>query len=309
MEWLARFDSIDIVFVSALLLFFVVLGLLKTFSVRKDRFDATKTILLRSGIGHMRLHTPSPFEHRRREDCRLCEIGFLLGPKKGKELLANQRLLATAGFRKSHHLGMYYFLKYMAVLSAVLVCLLLWGWDLVQPIVALVIPIFVLLLPERLLKMQADKRLEKVNQALPDFLDMANICMNAGLSYIDSIHRVSRELENDHPELAGEFKSLIEQIKVGVPRVEALQALAERNPTKDIEEMSQMLIQNEKMGAPISKALHEFTRRIYSRRQNLMEEKAAKTSAKMALVILPFLLIPYFIIMLAEQFVMMMRNF
>ena len=71
----------------------------------------------------------------------------------------------------------------------------------------------------------------------------------------------------------------------------------------------QVLIQNEKLGSSISEALNEFSRRMYQDREQLLEEKAAKTSAKMAIVIFPFMLAPYLILLLGERMVMLGRTF
>jgi tight adherence protein C len=109
--------------------------------------------------------------------------------------------------------------------------------------------------------------------------------------------------------VCSEFDYLLDQIQIGVPRTEALRQFAERNPTKDIESLVQMLIQNEKLGSSISEAINEFSRRMYLDREQVMQEKAAKTSAKMALVIMPFLMIPYLILLLAEQMVQFGRSF
>jgi tight adherence protein C len=115
-------------------------------------------------------------------------------------------------------------------------------------------------------------------------------------------------LKEVFPEICYEFDYMLDQIQLGVPRVEALKQLAERNPTEDIQQLVQVLIQNEKLGTPIGQAINDFTRRMYQEREQRLEEKAAKTSAKMAIVTVPFLMLPYFILMLGEKMVMLGRN-
>jgi tight adherence protein C len=122
------------------------------------------------------------------------------------------------------------------------------------------------------------------------------------------VKRVSEELIDVSPEICNEFQFMLEQIQVGVPRIEALQQFAQRNPTKDIQNLVQVLVQNEKLGSSISEALYNFARGIYQDRENLMEEKAAKTSAKMAIIILPFMLLPYVMLLLGEKMVMLGRG-
>lgn len=242
-------------------------------------------------------------------NCWWCTLGRAIGPKSAKEIATVQRQLISAGFRHERYIGAYFFIKYGAVLLSALIMALLWSWTGFSAVWILVAPTAMLLLPERMLIHLGQSRLSKISQNLPDFLDMCNICMNAGLSYLVAVKRVAQELKEIHPEICYEFEYLLDQIQLGVPRIEALRQFAERNPTRDIQGLVQVLIQNEKLGSSIGDALSEFSRRMYLNREQAMEEKAAKTSAKMAIVIMPFLMVPYLILLLGEKMVMLGRGF
>ncbi|MDG6774903.1 type II secretion system F family protein [Thiomicrorhabdus sp. ZW0627] len=241
--------------------------------------------------------------------CWWCSLGRAIGPKSAKEISVLQRQLVSAGFRHERYIGAYFFIKYGLVLFSAMVMALLWSWQGISVVWILAVPIVLLLLPERILIQMGQTRLAKISHHLPDFLDMCNICMNAGLSYLVAVKRVASELREVHPEICYEFEYLLDQIQLGVPRVEALRQFAERNPTRDIQSLVQVLIQNEKLGSSIGDSLSEFSRRMYSNREQEMEEKAAKASAKMAVVIMPFLMVPYLILLLGEKMVMLGRGF
>jgi Flp pilus assembly protein TadB len=260
----------------------------------------------------VRIGLVQDFKPRKEEGyqrCNWCALGRTLGPTNLKEIASVQQQLSRAGFRQPNAFGAYFFLKYVLVLGSALVTVVLWSWWAISPIWLIGVPTVMLLLPERVLIYLGNNRLARINMQLPDFLDMSNICMNAGLSYMVAMKRVTQELREIAPEVCSEFDYLLDQIQIGVPRTEALRQFAERNPTKDIESLVQMLIQNEKLGSSISEAINEFSRRMYLDREQVMQEKAAKTSAKMALVIMPFLMIPYLILLLAEQMVQFGRSF
>ncbi|MDG6779042.1 type II secretion system F family protein [Thiomicrorhabdus sp. zzn3] len=241
--------------------------------------------------------------------CWWCSLGRALGPKSAKEIATVQHQLASAGFRNERHIGAYFFIKYAVVLGSALLMALLWSWWAISPVLAIAVPIILLLAPERILIYLGQRRLNRISEHLPDFLDMCNICMNAGLSYLVAVKRVAQELKEIHPEVCYEFEYLLDQIQLGVPRIEALRQFAERNPTQEIQSLVQVLIQNEKLGSSISDAISAFTRRMYQIREEKMEEKAAKTSAKMAIVIMPFLMVPYLILLLGEKMVALGRGF
>jgi len=240
--------------------------------------------------------------------CWWCSLGRAIGPKSRKEIATTQQQLVSAGFRDEKHIGAYFFIKYVSILASVLIAASLWAWFAVRVELVMLIPIVTLLLPERVLIYLGNSRLSQISNNLPDFLDMCNICMNAGLSYLVAIKRVSHELKEVHPEICYEFEYLLDQIQMGMSRTDALRQFAERNPTKDIQNLVQVLIQNEKLGSSISEALNEFSRRMYQDREQALEEKAAKTSAKMAIVIMPFLMIPYLILLLGERMVSLGRG-
>ncbi len=294
-----------------LLLLIASLTFLTSWLLVKRFFDVQakqmRAELLKSRIGLASRYGAEHLDLRRR--CWWCSIGQSLGPKSNKELTIIRRQLVSAGYRRDSDLGSYFFIKYMLILTSGLISAFLWSWMHISPVWVIALPIVFLLLPERYLIYLGQKRLNKISMHLPDFLDMCNICMNAGLSYLVAVKRVSKELKEVHPEICYEFEYLLDQIQIGVPRVDALRQFAERNSTNDIQSLIQVLIQNEKLGSSIGESLNDFSRRMYQDREQQMEEKANKTSAKMAIVILPFLMVPYLILLLGEKMVMIGRSF
>lgn len=288
---------------AALSAFLISLGLVR--HLNRSHLKLMEVERLKARIGLENHYSQSLQQDER---CYVCELGKVLGPKSQKELHKIRQLLIRAGFRHENHLGMYLVMKYGFVLLVGLMSLTAWSWWQVRWEWGAFATVLSILIPERILMQLGKQRLQKITHALPDFLDMANICMSAGLSYLVAIQRVVDEFKDIYPEIAYEFRYFLEQIQIGVPRYEALQQLAERNPADEMQELIQVLIQNEKLGSPIGVAMNEFARRMYQKREQTMEEKAAKTSAKMAIIILPFLMIPYFVLLLGERMVMLARS-
>jgi tight adherence protein C len=277
-----------------------------------SKFLNTQAILLKKERLKSRIGLANHYKKDNRplgRQCWWCTVGLSLGPKKSEELTIIHRQLVSAGYRRNTDLGGYFFIKYSSILTSGLISALLWSWLNTSPIWMVIVPVVVMLLPERILIYLGNRRLAKISDHLPDFLDMCNICMNAGLSYLVALKRVSKELKDIHPQICYEFEYLLHQIQLGVPRADALLQFAARNPTKDIENLVQVLVQNEKLGSSLTEAINQFSRRMYETRQEMMEEKAAKTSAKMAVVIMPFLMVPYLILLLGEKIVMLGRSF
>ncbi|MPQ77577.1 type II secretion system F family protein [Hydrogenovibrio sp. JE_KL2] len=296
---------LGLLFLVACLIFLSTFLLAKRLSSSQQQQLEIEHLKVRVGI----LNRYVEEKQKEQRACWWCNLGRVLGSPGKKELEKTRDMLIKAGFRDDHHIGAYFFIKYGFVLFIALIGLGLWTWFNAKVEIALILPVIALLLPERVLIEMGKMRLNRIKDALPDFLDMANICMNAGLSYLVAFKRVTEELDEMYPEICYEFQYLLDQIQIGVPRQEALKQFAERNPSDEVKELIQVLAQNEKLGTPIGLALNEFSRRLYQQRESKIEEKAAKTSAKMAIIILPFLMLPYFILMIGEKMVMLGRSF
>lgn len=236
-------------------------------------------------------------------------LSKILGPKSPKGLQNLVSRLNRAGFRQQYHLGQFLFIKLLSVALVLLVTTLYVLITNQSGLIIFLATLVAYFVPEKILDIKGDLRTTKINQSLPDFIDMANVCLNAGLSWMVAVQRVAKEFEKIHPEIAEEFALMQEQINLGMSRVEALRQLEARVPTDDVRQLVQVLIQNERSGSSIAQALHSFARRIYEQREQIMAEKAAKASAKMSIIILPFLMLPYFIILLGEKLVLLGRGF
>ena len=234
-------------------------------------------------------------------------IGLLLGPSNPAEVQSVRQKLWLAGHRQEPWVGGYYFLKFGGVLLVILITSLLWLRHLLPAPAILISAVPVLLAPDLFLKISAGRRQQRVLAALPDFIDLCNISMTAGLGWLISVKRVIEELQESHPEICSEFNHMFDQIQTGMARQQALRQLALRNPSKEIQYLVTILIQNDRMGSSVMSSLSDFSKRIYTMREQAMEEQAGKMSAKMALIILPFLLVPFMLLLVSEQMVGLVR--
>src|ERR1044071_6788395 len=101
--------------------------------------------------------------------------------------------------------------------------------------------------------------------------------------------RDGEELALAHPALRREFGITHMQTRVGLSRAEALKNLAQRTGAQSLQSLSAMLIQADRFGTSIAKALriHADTLRVH--RQQQAEEMAAKASVKMSFPLVLFI--------------------
>lgn len=298
----------DILFILIMMLLMVsgacAVGFVVYFVGQRARYvDVQQRLLRRTGF------TQDVQPHTEEEShSGLFRLGMALATQKPEELKALRTRLAMAGLRQQHHLALFILFKTFAAGLAWAVGAVLWLFEYISLLVFILPPFVLYYGPDWILRLLRQRRLMGISQGLPEFIDMCNVCISAGMGWLAALRRVAKEMEHVHPCISREFSFMVEQIKAGLPRAEALQQLADRNPTREMRHLVQVLIQNERQGSPVADSLSAFTARIYQEREQYMEEKAGKVAAKMSIIIAPFMLLPFIIILVGEQIVNLIRS-
>jgi tight adherence protein C len=133
---------------------------------------------------------------------------------------------------------------------------------------------------------------------LADALDLMVVSVEAGLGLNAAMMKVSAELKDVHPDIATEFELANLEIRVGRERDEALRNLAERTGVDDLRSLVAMLIQTDKFGTSIAKALRVFSDSLRTKRRQRAEQEAQKAAVKLLLPLACFLFPTLFIAIL-----------
>ena len=153
-------------------------------------------------------------------------------------------------------------------------------------------------LPDIWLKQKTDKRKIALFKALPDALDLLVVCVEAGMGLDAALLKVGQEIEDTYPELAREFAYLNLEIRAGKQRAEALKNLYLRTGIDEMNSLVTLLIQTDKFGTSVSKALQVFSESFRTKRFQMAEELAAKLPVKILLPLLIFIFPALFIIIM-----------
>jgi tight adherence protein C len=162
-------------------------------------------------------------------------------------------------------------------------------------------------MPRLLLHSKASARLQRIEYALPDALDLTSMCVTGGLPLSQAFRRVGEELGKPHPDLACELRILARQTEAG-SLDHALRQFAERVDTPEVLSLAAIIGQTEKQGSNVVAAFQNFADQVrYDRRQRA-EEHGSKTTVKM-LFPLVFCLAPPVYMMLLAPAVIELRTF
>lgn len=154
------------------------------------------------------------------------------------------------------------------------------------------------LLPQQVLHRLVRRYRQKLQNALPDTVDLLGIVLGTGLALDQAMMRVSEEMEFIYPELAGEFATVVMQVKAGQERGKAFQQLVRRTGIEDIKSLSAMIVQSERFGTSLSQALKVYADSLRTRRRLRAEAAVGKAGIKMLFPIVLFILPALFVITL-----------
>lgn len=155
------------------------------------------------------------------------------------------------------------------------------------------------LAPDTWLRTRIKKRRERIRKSLPDALDLMVICVEAGLGLDQAILRVGKEMIISHPDIHQEFIQVNLEQMAGKPRLEAWKSAAERTQIAEFSLFVTMLVQADRFGTPIIRALSRFADEIRLKRRQRAEEMAAKTKIKILFPLVLFIFPCIFIVLLA----------
>ncbi len=152
------------------------------------------------------------------------------------------------------------------------------------------------------------RRRRRIRLSIPDAVDLLVICVDAGLGLDQAMMRVSHELETSHPDIHLEFQIINREQRAGKPRVEAWQSMAKRMSLDEIHAFVNMLMQTERFGTPIARALSNFAAGLRQKRRQKAEELAAKTTVKIIFPLVLFIFPSLFVVLVGPAAISIIRG-
>jgi tight adherence protein C len=159
------------------------------------------------------------------------------------------------------------------------------------------------LLPSYWLYYVMKRRQTMIFHSLPDIHDLLTVCVEAGLSLDAALIRVTETPQFLHDPLAHEIRIATRETRAGKPRITALKDMAERTQVEDVKAFVIMLAQTEKFGTSLGQALRVHADSLRTKRRQLAEEAAAKTTIKLIFPLAFFIFPALLVVMLGAALV------
>ena len=151
------------------------------------------------------------------------------------------------------------------------------------------------MLPDLWLRQKVAARQKEIRLALPNALDLLTISVEAGLGFDAALVRVTEKYKNA---LSEEFTQVLNEVRLGRPRLEALDDMGRRVGVEELHSFIQALIQSEQLGVGIAKVLRIQSEEMRRKRRQRAEEQAAQASLKMLFPMILFIFPTIFIVLM-----------
>ena len=233
---------------------------------------------------------------------RLAEPLNKLVPPSAAGAKKLQRELMQAGYRSPAAPAIYRGLQFFSMLFFPALILLVWT-ILARSLSDATWPVLIafgagFILPRFILNRLIASRKLRITWGLADALDLMVITMEAGLGLNAAMLRVCEELRPVHPDISKEFELANLEIRVGRERSEALRNLADRTGVEDLNSLVGMLIQADRFGTSIARAVRVYSDSLRTKRRQRAEQAAQKAAFKLLLPLGALLFPTMFIIIL-----------
>jgi len=227
-------------------------------------------------------------------------------PLSPSEVSRTRRWLIQAGYREPRHLTLYMGSRVASALAGLALVVAITGFG--SPLLMVSVAAFGFFLPRFVLKRMIRNRQHRITLGMPDALDLTVICVEVGLSLDQAMMRVGQDLHHAHPDLSDELHLVTLEMRAGKPRTEALRNLVERTGVDDIRALVGTLIQTDRFGTSVAQALRVHSDSLRTERRQRAEEQAAKTTIKMVVPLVLFVLPSIIFVTLGPAIIQLIRT-
>ncbi len=150
------------------------------------------------------------------------------------------------------------------------------------------------MVPIVILRRRGRQRIENIDYDLPELIDILVVTLEAGLSFLASMHMAADRLEGP---LGVELRLTLQELRMGLTMNDALEGMLRRCETPSLRTFVRSVIQGESLGVSTGQIMRNLALEMRKRRRAMAEERAQKAPVKMLFPLI-FLIFPAMFVVL-----------
>ncbi len=156
------------------------------------------------------------------------------------------------------------------------------------------------MLPQFVLSRKVNKRQEDILISLPYSIDILSISVEAGMGFDAAVGYTMRKIKGP---LAEEFSKTLNEIRLGKPRLEALEDLGNRAGVEDLKTFITAVVHASRLGGSITNTLRIQADSMRVRRRQRAQEQAMKAPIKIVFPLVLFIFPALFVVLLGPALI------
>jgi tight adherence protein C len=161
------------------------------------------------------------------------------------------------------------------------------------------------LVPNLWLEQRISSRRHQIQRSLAEATDLLTLVVESGMSLDEGLLSIT---ERFHNALGDEIGKVLREIRLGRPRMSALEHMAEATGVPDLHHLVESIVQSDQMGVPIAKLLRVQATEMRLRQRQTAQERAAQASSRMVFPMVGCIFPVLWIVLLGPAIIQILKS-
>jgi len=160
--------------------------------------------------------------------------------------------------------------------------------------------------PNLWLEQRISQRRHQIQRTLAEATDLLTLVVESGMSLDEGLLSIT---ERFHNALGDEIGKVLREIRLGRPRMAALEHMADTNGVADLHHLVESIVQSDQMGVPIARLLRVQATEMRRRQRQTAQERAAQASSRMVFPMVGCIFPVLWIVLLGPAIIQILKSF
>jgi Flp pilus assembly protein TadC len=176
---------------------------------------------------------------------------------------------------------------------------------LVAPVIGVLAALVGYMLPLLWLEQRISARRHQIQRSLAEATDLLTLVVESGMSLDEGLLSIT---ERFHNALGDEIGKVLREIRLGRPRMSALEHMAETTGVPDLHHLVESIVQSDQMGVPIARLLRVQAMEMRRRQRQTAQERAAQASSRMVFPMVGCIFPVLWIVLLGPAIIQILKS-